>query len=231
MGSNPEYLERVSRSPAALANYIIGSVISTYHRWHPNEPDGAFEEVIKLLFFDENTCGDEWLESHQKYYSNSTEKWPMHAPPIDPLDYFLLVVSAYCAEGVFNEMDGNIGKAWALIAEANLFFGVTSGMYEAVKAMSESAKEKNRYGGKARSAKYDPMRNLVEDLAQQHSYQSRRNAAIRMKPAVLKLAEELGVPMSEDQAVSTIQGWLRERGISFASKRATPSSKNSTSSN
>lgn len=68
-------------------------------------------------------------------------------------------------------------------------------------------------GAKAKSAKYQPLKELAKKLVDAKKYQSRRNASITIKPEIIAEAKKLGIALSEDQAQITIYDWLTEMGL------------------
>lgn len=68
-------------------------------------------------------------------------------------------------------------------------------------------------GGDGKSKKYEPLRELAKYLVSTKPFKSRRNAAITIKPEIIAKGKEIGVVLSEDQAVDTIIGWLTDMGL------------------
>lgn len=77
------------------------------------------------------------------------------------------------------------------------------------KALSDNGSK----GGKARSEKYDPLKEFISKKCSEQNFPSRRNAAITLKPKVLDLAQQIGVSLSEMQAEKTITEWLKDMGL------------------
>lgn len=69
--------------------------------------------------------------------------------------------------------------------------------------------------GKAKAARYKPLKDLARDLVTNGSYKSRRNAAISIAPKILEKGLNLNpkVVLSEEQSVQTITGWLKDMGL------------------
>lgn len=79
--------------------------------------------------------------------------------------------------------------------------------------LSNFKKENGAKGGQAKSQIYQPLRDLAKALVSAKRFQSRRNAAITIKPAILAKAKELNIPLSTDQAEDTIKGWLKSMDL------------------
>jgi hypothetical protein len=70
-------------------------------------------------------------------------------------------------------------------------------------------------GGRAKAAKYQPLKDIVKKMANANSYKSRRNAANLITPKVLEEGLKLSPPvvLSELQAELTVTKWLKEMGL------------------
>ncbi|NOT13981.1 MAG: hypothetical protein HOP21_00105 [Methylotenera sp.] len=68
-------------------------------------------------------------------------------------------------------------------------------------------------GGKAKAEKYQPLKELVFQLANEKKWPSRRNLAMTIAPRVIAESYKLSTPISESQAVDTITKWLRDMGL------------------
>jgi hypothetical protein len=77
------------------------------------------------------------------------------------------------------------------------------------KALSENATK----GARARSAKYEPLRNFAYDEAVAGKYHNRTRAAEEVAPKVIRYAQEKGLPeLGESEAFDTVYRWLTEKG-------------------
>lgn len=70
-----------------------------------------------------------------------------------------------------------------------------------------------RRGAHARDLRYEPLRQLAVELVRAKNYKSTRSAAMNIAPVIIERSRDLGLNMSEAQAVSTISGWLRAAGL------------------
>lgn len=68
-------------------------------------------------------------------------------------------------------------------------------------------------GGKAKAEKYQPLKELVFQLANEKKWQSRRNLAMTIAPKVIAEGKRLNTPISEGQAIITITNWLKDMGL------------------
>jgi len=110
-------------------------------------------------------------------------------------------------------------EAWFFATEASKWCGIATGTAFAFHVLLNSARTHAASGGRGRSDSYEPLRQFALEAVKKRIYPSRRNAALRIKPEVLKLAAELRIPLSEQQAERTITGWLQD--VPFASTRGT----------
>jgi hypothetical protein len=73
-----------------------------------------------------------------------------------------------------------------------------------------------RKGAEANNARWFPVKKRACDLALAQPFPSRRNAAHSIAPAVIDFAKSRGLGLSASQAPKTIDGWLKEAGLTFA---------------
>lgn len=123
----------------------------------------------------------------------------------------------FCYKANIAQDSKNHDKAWFFAAEASKWQGMASGSEHAYYVRRSSVKNLAASGGRGRSDIYSPLRQFVLDEVNKKSYPSKRNAALSLKDAVLSMASDLKIPMSEQQAEKTITGWLKD--IPFASTR------------
>ncbi|WP_261546081.1 hypothetical protein [Burkholderia multivorans] len=82
-----------------------------------------------------------------------------------------------------------------------------------VKISDEIKRRDAKKGANAKSQKLDPVREYAVKLANEKSYPSRRQAVLAIKDRVVEYANSLdSVSMSADQALNTIDGWLKRAG-------------------
>lgn len=74
-------------------------------------------------------------------------------------------------------------------------------------------KENSSKAGKARAARYQPLKDLSFKLVRSRNWKSRRNAVQTIKPEILNMAKSLKIPLSVEQAEITITGWLKIEGL------------------
>lgn len=123
----------------------------------------------------------------------------------------------YCFVANLAYAKGRIDKAWFYSTQASKWQGIASGSEHAFYVRRSVAQDIARSGGLGRRDRYEPLKQFSFEAVQKRKYPSRRNAALSIKPDVLKLAAELGIAMSEQQAEKTITGWLKD--IPFASRK------------
>lgn len=109
-------------------------------------------------------------------------------------------------------------KAWYFATEATKWQGIASGSEHAYYVRRNALSGLAKLGGQGRSDVYEPLRKFAIAEVGKRNYRSRRNAALSIKQSVLEMAATMRIPMSEQQAETTISGWLK--GIPFASTRA-----------
>ena len=76
-------------------------------------------------------------------------------------------------------------------------------------------KSNSSKAGKAKAARYKPLKELAKTLVETGNYKSRRNAANIIAPKILEAGLKLNPPvrLSEHQAELTIALWLKEMGL------------------
>ncbi len=108
---------------------------------------------------------------------------------------------------------------WKYLAEARFWSGLYSAFSEVpsvIHLAREDMKSDNaRKGGKERAkAKYkeiqDKAYQLVVSEMPINKWPSRRQAVIKIKEMVLNYAKEMRTPLSADNAIVTIDGWLKK---------------------
>ena len=68
-------------------------------------------------------------------------------------------------------------------------------------------------GADARKSKYLPLKEMAAKLVNARNFKSRRNAAQTIKPEIVAESKRLNIPLSENQAESTITDWLKNMGL------------------
>jgi hypothetical protein len=91
-------------------------------------------------------------------------------------------------------------------------------------APQKSRKEVAINAGMANAERYTPIAEYALKLATTGRYRSRRNAAISIAGEVITFAKANGVTLSQTQAPTTIEGWLKDRGYTPSSSKHTRSS-------
>jgi len=137
----------------------------------------------------------------------------------EEIDFAINMSLYFCFQSNEAYAVGKNDEAWFFATEASKWLGKAAGCERAALAHQDTARNLAASGGQGRSALYKPLRQFVLKAVKERNYPSRRNAALSLKPLVLKLAAELRIPMSEQQAEKTITGWLKE--IPFASTQVT----------
>lgn len=134
----------------------------------------------------------------------------------------------------FNEFD----QAIECLCSAKLSAGgALMRLSTAQKIAEEALKINARLGGEKRSEKYQKLKEYAQKIATERApngrWPSQRQAAKAIKFELKSFAQQHNIPpLSEDQAETTICGWLRDmpdKDLLFASKRRTSTSKGNTS--
>lgn len=183
---------------------------------HNNESfiDTFYPKVIKEVN-EENLTGDAFCEILLDRAESSNPEETLNF-----MEYFrgtMVLSSVYCCEVIKEFELKKDNDAWSLACDAKYWLGIALGMDSMISQIANGSKNLARQGGKARNARFDPMRDLAIKLAMENKFPSKRNAAKNIAPHVLKLSEELEVRLSPDQVQTTITGWLKD--ITFTSKR------------
>lgn len=136
---------------------------------------------------------------------------------------FLRVIN-YVGEATAADELAQQTKAWAQVANAMYQLGILENSLVLEPAVGQIIASRNSdrasAAAKGRTGKYDPLRELAQELAKKKPFTSRRQAALSMKAEILAEAKRLGMSLSEPQAERTITGWLA--GIPFAKQTQTP---------
>lgn len=130
---------------------------------------------------------------------------------------FLLTACAYCIEADKADEAADQAAAWRNIANAMYYLGLFEGAIIVEPALAHIISDRSAAGAKGRDEKYDTLRALAKNLAQEKPFKSKRQAALSIKDEILAEAKAEGIPLSEMQAERTITGWLKD--IPFGSKR------------
>lgn len=212
-----------------LAKMILGRLSTIYDTL---EVKGlTFLQLLDGMLNDTHPNRGEWwtrrlYEELGEAEVNEAEKEKL----VSPFGYGVLVCSGYCIDANRADHAGNSALAWSYAAEAKYWLGLLIGGYTMHETQNDLKTQFLKSMAKKKAAKYDPLKALTESLALKKPYKSRRSAAKQIAPAVLTLAKELDIYISPDQVEITVQGWLKEKGIVFAGKHSTSTSKSDTSS-
>lgn len=131
----------------------------------------------------------------------------------------VIVSCAYCLRALRAMKSNDLNLAWSYMADARYWCGVAvsgKGIDEArEKAGVEIKSEIGRTGATGRDRKFEPVRQFAyamvrEKRPPQKGWPSRAEAVKGVKDSTLHFAKEKGVSMSEDQADTTIDKWLKE---------------------
>lgn len=103
--------------------------------------------------------------------------------------------------------------------------------------MKQHRADQGRSGGKARADKYNPFRLKAQQLAKEKvpasgSWRSRRQAILAISKEVVEFSKQTDTPLSETQAHTTIDGWLKNMPNAdtlFGGKQSTSTGKDGTS--
>jgi hypothetical protein len=98
-----------------------------------------------------------------------------------------------------------------------MWAGMSFGVNHSTQVFHDELTSLAKAGARKRAEKYQPLRDFVLQEVTKRNYKSKRNAALTLKADVLKLARQLGIGLSEQQAEKTISGWLDS--VAFASKQ------------
>nr|WP_315248261.1 hypothetical protein [uncultured Duganella sp.] len=136
----------------------------------------------------------------------------------------ILRIIYYIGEATAADDQAQQTKAWAQVANAMYQLGILENSLVLEPAVGQIIASRNSdrasAAAKGRTGKYDPLRELAQELAKKKPFTSRRQAALSIKAEILAEAKRLGLSLSETQAERTITGWLK--GMPFAKQTQTP---------
>lgn len=201
-----------SQTPARtindLGNKIFHDLFSCYSVLYPDKSLKNFSEEVWLGMIRESGVSGEKI--HKVLL-----KTPGNIAPVAPI----LISIAYCAEAREHHNAERFDHAWSAMAEANYWCGVSmagKGIPDArAQTIIAARKQTAAKGGESRREKYKPIIEEAYRLAREMSppkngWKSRSQAGKAIRPAVEKFAGERDIKLTENQALKTIDGWLRE---------------------
>ena len=182
------------------------------------DPPGSEDEFLERCFHgilaDDSYCGDECANEYSELV-NATDGRDLNLE----FQYAFVISCIYCVEAIKAENSGNHNEAWSFVSDAQYWSGVVFQTILSGRNLIDALADRSRSGGKARSAKYEPLREMVKNLVAERQYPSARNAAKNIAPSIVARSIGLGIPFSEMQSEETVKTWLKD--IGFSGKRTT----------
>ena len=156
-------------------------------------------EIFSDIFFPTEVFEDDWMSSHD---------WQTNCTWTYPEIYGILTLWAI-DEAIVYVNKNNLYKASVWLARAVEYRFYTDKWYNFSAANNIAS-----IGGKAKAEKYQPLKDLAKELCNKRAmWQSRRNAAITIAPQIIEESKRIGRPLSEHQAIFTINNWLKQMGL------------------
>ncbi|ARV17633.1 hypothetical protein AEP_00673 [Curvibacter sp. AEP1-3] len=190
-----------------LGSKIFRNLFSCFEEQNPNKSLENFRDEIW-----HGLVGKQGVSGYDVYEELFRTQVNNAAAPI-------IISVAYCAEARQHQSASRLDHAWAAMAEANYWCGVAMAGV-GIKSASEKtiiATKKNTAakGGETRRESYEPIveeaRRLAREMRPSRAgWKSRSQAGREIRQAVESFAVKKGIRLSENQALKTIDGWLRE---------------------
>lgn len=221
-------------TPTKIVRQTLDDFENLYFKVNPGHPADLFHGVFPLSL---PMGGAEAAErmAPAPTHQMDTKKICGH---FDTLTAVGLLCGAMCDYAIKAEEAGILPTAWSKAAQAQRYVALLRGAYvcfeqgnasvasdgsdelhlQPVSMLGGNVESIARAGGLARSARYQPLRDLARQLAQAGTYKSKRQAVLSIRPKILEAGEAQGVRLSSAQAEKTIGDWLS--GIPFGSKRS-----------
>lgn len=197
----------------SLAELTLNELSSFYFHSNPEKNEDAFTKEFFIPMLGKNSLsGDSCLEIFESINAEDKSANLKYAP--------MVISCAYCVQAI-KELERNQRElAWFYVAEARYWCGVVRasvGIEESRdKTIKATRKNTAQKGGKALAeSKYKEIKDEVFKLAREkrpekNGWRSRLHAAKDIKIDVLKFACEKKLTLSEEQAETTIYGWLKK---------------------
>jgi len=231
-----EYLDDLEQTAVLLTPYNVAELALTdlagsYLGMFEGTGVADFlDNVIAKMMLDPAAVGDAVAEGFERLCADPASDQRLPTPPralteTEKPIYVAMMISASCfAQALIAEKAGAMDLAWFYIMVGKYWTGIMHGAQVIGQMMiAQAVADRASAGGQAKKAKYDPLREFVRKAAAAGNYPSKRNAAMNLAPDAIVQAEAMGIRLSSAQAQKTIEGWLS--GITFASRRTTPSGK------
>ena len=210
-------LDEKNATPGQLVWNIVAQLMAIYDT---SVREGSFEDFHSLLY--DRIASDELMSEKtialmfiEKTKGISDENLLV----LERLKAAIYLSMYRCEQSERSEI---LNEKWYFAARANWWLGTALGTETALHEIARVAKKLPRSGGAGKSNLYLPLRTLAVSLATEKKFPSRRNAVLSIRDEVLRKAKELKINLSDQQAETTITGWIRH--ISFAGKQGTSAS-------
>jgi len=173
------------------------------------------DEVLVPIFRLDDGESDEPLDIlMQSAAPRDREKGVEHVARL-PIGAIVLSATYFCRAGLARDR-GQMDFAWSCLADARYWCGVAIGQKGVDAALQKSLagvkRDLAKTGGKARADRYAPIKEfafgLVKSQEPASGWKSRSQAVKKIKNEVQAYAKQAEMPLSEDQAPTTIDGWL-----------------------
>lgn len=210
--NNTAIRQGVNLTRENLPYQIIERLSEVYAATHNNETAESFKvEHFAPMIEDSAISGAELETEYYKQYSPTAENLKLI-----PL---LRLSCAYCADAIKAAKHGHFDSSWCYISFAQYWLGVSVGVSQIMDYGELALSLRAKKGADARSAKYEPLRQLARNLAFDGKYPSKRNAAKNIAPKVFAFAQKESIPFMESNAEIQVERWLG--GITFGRKGTT----------
>lgn len=215
--ANRLWLEQLHPSFTMKWKLTFSRLVTSYKTLYPkSRPEDFRVAVINAVAAKDLSLDDPLSIPYQAASVQDKEKgrdWVLANTP----HAIILISCAYLLHAAQSWTDVDQEWKWAHLVDANYWCGIAmmqlqsdngSPDYERLVRKEIAAK-----GAQARDKKYAPLRELALKLAKEkrpkvHGWPSRRQAVIAVKNEVLDEARKRNMPLSEDNAFVTIDGWL-----------------------
>jgi hypothetical protein len=205
---------KTPETPSDAARELLDSVSQMFSEEYPGE-QGTFNELISNIISNEQ---ENFEALWEKEFSVTPELYRSFSYPCGKESFLFCV--AYCANTIQEEKAGSLAHAWYLVGQAKYWFGVIIGGFRMATMEKEDRSEQLGKNGRRVHEKRQPVKDLAINLVKVKQYPSASEAARRIKPELMKLAEQIGWRVSQDGIEDTIKKWFREAGVRFPGKRA-----------
>lgn len=205
---------RAHRTPESDVTMIMSNLSKFFLRYI--NPEGTTEEFMQNYFHNLMACEFISADEFAQDYIEMVNKTPKERDTGMEFLYALHIPCLYCVQAKRADNAGNRDEAWSFISDAQYWAGILLQSTYSRVSVEGALSSRSRAGAMARTAKFEPLRELARKMATERQYPSMRNAALTIAPIIVAKSKEIGLHMSQSQAESTIKSWLK--GMRFGGK-------------